>query len=143
MALYRPRWAVVASVLFANSIWYSSALEHHHRRHLIEDIPLIHQGQANDTSPVAVLGIRNSVNDTAQPRLEIRELERRPDEFNVFLLGLQRLQSIHQSDKLSYYQIAGTVQDNPKADVPCWFGLLLTIRRYSWDTIYTMGWCPV
>jgi tyrosinase len=34
-------------------------------------------------------------------------LERNKDQFNVYLLGLQRLQNIAQNDKFSYYQIAG------------------------------------
>jgi hypothetical protein len=54
-----------------------------------------------------VLGVRGLGVDTTQPRLEIRELERNRDQFNVYLLGLQRLQNISQDDSLSYYQIAG------------------------------------
>lgn len=41
------------------------------------------------------------------PRLEIREFQKRSIEWNLFLLSLNRLQSVPQSDKLSYYQIAG------------------------------------
>jgi tyrosinase len=39
--------------------------------------------------------------------LEIRELQRSPDQFNVYLIGLRRFQNTSQDDKLSYFQIAG------------------------------------
>ncbi|KAK0283610.1 hypothetical protein LTR35_006069 [Friedmanniomyces endolithicus] len=42
-----------------------------------------------------------------QPRLEIRQLEQNVDQWNIYLLGLARFQATNQSDKLSYYQIAG------------------------------------
>ena len=54
-----------------------------------------------------VLGVGGLGKDTIHPRLEIRELERNKDQFNVYLLGLQRLQNIPQDDKLSYYRISG------------------------------------
>ncbi|KAF2453655.1 hypothetical protein BDY21DRAFT_292685 [Lineolata rhizophorae] len=41
------------------------------------------------------------------PRLEIRELAKDRDQFNLYLLGLQRFQAMDQNDMLSYYQIAG------------------------------------
>ncbi|KAF2134809.1 Di-copper centre-containing protein, partial [Dothidotthia symphoricarpi CBS 119687] len=62
--------------------------------------------QANDTIHV-VSGVPRLGIDTKFPRLEVRELERNPDQFNVYLLGLQRFQSISQDEKLSYFQISG------------------------------------
>lgn len=60
------------------------------------------------TGPIhPVLGVRGLGIDTIHPRIEIRKLERNKDQFNVYLLGLRRLQSIGQYDKFSYYQIAG------------------------------------
>jgi len=61
--------------------------------------------QANSIHPI--LGVRGLGVDTIHPRLEIRELGRNKDQLNVYLLGLQQLQSIGQCDKFSYYQIAG------------------------------------
>lgn len=56
----------------------------------------------------SVLGIAGLGDSTVHPRLEIRDLEKNyPDQWNVYLLGLQRFQSISQDDKLSYFQIAG------------------------------------
>ncbi|KAH6864910.1 common central domain of tyrosinase-domain-containing protein [Alternaria rosae] len=65
-------------------------------------------GTIRRTGPIhPVLGVRGLGIDTIHPRIEIRELERNKDQFNVYLLGLRRLQSIGQYDKFSYYQIAG------------------------------------
>lgn len=56
----------------------------------------------------SVLGIAGLGDTTIHPRLEIRDLEKNyPDQWNIFLLGLQRFQAIDQDDKLSYFQIAG------------------------------------
>jgi len=41
-------------------------------------------------------------------RLEIRELQRNPDLWNLYILGLDRLQSVDQRELLSYYQLSGT-----------------------------------
>lgn len=42
-----------------------------------------------------------------QPRLEIRELQQNADQWNIYLLGLVRWQAVNETEKLSYYQIAG------------------------------------
>jgi tyrosinase len=42
-----------------------------------------------------------------QPRLEIRQLQQNVDQWNIYLLGMAKFQATNQSDKLSYYQIAG------------------------------------
>ncbi|KAF2747125.1 Di-copper centre-containing protein [Sporormia fimetaria CBS 119925] len=54
-----------------------------------------------------VLGVPGVGDSIPHPRLEIRELEKNPEQWNVYLLGLARLQSKDQNDKLSYYQLAG------------------------------------
>ncbi|KAF2834822.1 Di-copper centre-containing protein, partial [Patellaria atrata CBS 101060] len=40
-------------------------------------------------------------------RLEIRELEKIPDQWNLYILGLDSMQKMNQSGRLSYYQIGG------------------------------------
>ena len=55
----------------------------------------------------SVLGVAGVGGTSLHPRLEIRELEKNADQWNLYLLGLRRLQSIDQGDKLSYYQVAG------------------------------------
>ena len=55
----------------------------------------------------SVLGIVAFGDGTPHPRLEIRELQKNKDQWNVFLLGLHRFQSVDQNDRLSYFKIAG------------------------------------
>jgi tyrosinase len=55
----------------------------------------------------SVLGIGAFGDGTPHPRLEIRDMEKNKDQWNVFLLGLHRFQSVDQNDELSYFKIAG------------------------------------
>lgn len=57
----------------------------------------------------SVLGIAglDGQDGRAYPRLEIRELEKRKTQWNLFILGLLRFQNASQGDTLSYFQIAG------------------------------------
>ncbi|KAK4997599.1 hypothetical protein LTR66_003012 [Elasticomyces elasticus] len=87
----------VISIAQATPIGSSGAL------HLVEDLVPLRARQSSESvfaiTGVAGLGI--------QPRLEIRQLQQNADQWNLYLLGLQRMQQLDQSDKLSYYQIAG------------------------------------
>ncbi|KAF2478091.1 Di-copper centre-containing protein [Lindgomyces ingoldianus] len=65
------------------------------------------QERQSGNSFFSVLGIGGLGDGSTHPRLEIRELEQNADQWNVYLLGLRRFQNMSQSDKLSYYQIAG------------------------------------
>ncbi|KAF1930387.1 Di-copper centre-containing protein [Didymella exigua CBS 183.55] len=76
----------------------------HRRRHVVTNIHP-HIRRQDDVYPV--LGVPGQGINTTAPRLEIRELQRNPDLFNVYLLGLQRWQNTSQDDKFSYFQIAG------------------------------------
>jgi tyrosinase len=62
------------------------------------------QSSANSSGYTVVTGIQGT---GVQPRLEIRQLEKNADQWNVFLLGLNRFMHSNQSEKLSYYQVAG------------------------------------
>ncbi|KAF2749170.1 Di-copper centre-containing protein [Sporormia fimetaria CBS 119925] len=60
-----------------------------------------------------------------QPRLNIRDLSRKPENkemWALFVLALQRLQEVKQSDKASYYSIAGIHGQPfvPWDNVPSW-----------------------
>lgn len=80
-----------------------------------EDTQLLSPRQAstNASGFTVVTGIQGL---GVQPRLEIRELEKNADQWNIFLLGLDRFMRSNQSEKLSYYQVAGksrcTVRQN-------------------------------
>ncbi|RPB05865.1 Di-copper centre-containing protein [Choiromyces venosus 120613-1] len=56
-----------------------------------------------------ITGISEGVNGPAVPlRQEIRALQStNPDMFNLYILGLQRMQSLPKADRLSWFQIAG------------------------------------
>jgi len=69
-----------------------------------------------------------------QPRLEIRELQQNEDQWNLYLLGLARFQAVNESEKLSYYQIAG----QPVSPLACMGSLIWT--RHSWTSLCSMGW---
>jgi tyrosinase len=58
-------------------------------------------------APFAVTGGVAGNGSRVQPRLEIRDLAANADQFNIFLLGMQKMQAVDQSDFLSYFQLAG------------------------------------
>jgi hypothetical protein len=76
---------------------------------LVENEPPNNAQQPQQVGGFSVLGMAAFGNITTQPRREIRDMERNhPDEWNIYLLGLARMQRCKQTDKLSYFQIAGT-----------------------------------
>jgi tyrosinase len=79
----------------------------HRRRHKVTNIHTILERQSFPNDIYPVLGVAGLGVNVTQPRLEIRELQRNPDLFNIYLLALQRWQSTNQDDKLSYFQVAG------------------------------------
>ena len=83
----------------------SAPITRHMQRNLLQ-----HQASAQKRQGgiFSVLGVGPLTDNTVQARLEIRELENHKDQWNVFLLGLRRLQGVRQDEKTSYYQIAGT-----------------------------------
>ncbi|PUU78148.1 hypothetical protein B9Z19DRAFT_1108432 [Tuber borchii] len=56
-----------------------------------------------------ITGVREGINGPAVPlRQEIRALQStNPDMFNIYILGLQRMQSLPKTDRLSWFQIGG------------------------------------
>ena len=44
---------------------------------------------------------------TASPRLEIRDLKKNADQWNLYILGMERFQAKDKNDRLSYYQVSG------------------------------------
>ena len=57
------------------------------------------QDQTVATTGITTFGV--------QPRLEIRQLEENPDQWNLFLLGMRKFQQTNQTNMTSYYSIAG------------------------------------
>jgi tyrosinase len=44
---------------------------------------------------------------TSAPRMELRELKKNADQWNLYLLGMERFQGKDKNDMLSYYQVSG------------------------------------
>ncbi|KAF2030837.1 Di-copper centre-containing protein [Setomelanomma holmii] len=107
MTIFESAW----KYFFILTLWcystHSSILDSKYKHRAVGGIATVRREQANATLQPYVLGIRRFEGDTLQPRLEIRELERKPDQFNVLLLGLQRFQNVSQDNPLSYFSIAG------------------------------------
>ncbi|KAF2735384.1 Di-copper centre-containing protein [Polyplosphaeria fusca] len=55
----------------------------------------------------SVLGTPGDGTTSVQPRLEIRQLQQNADQWNIYLLGLRKFQNMTQSDRSSWYQVAG------------------------------------
>lgn len=73
-----------------------------------------------------------------QPRLEIRELEKNADQWNIYLLGLARWQATDQRDKLSYYQVAGaSTRVLDRIDL-----CAHKFERHTRSSVFSMGWSP-
>lgn len=81
-----------------------SPITPHTKRHTVNDIL---PNRKRQDGLFSVLGVGGLTGTDSHPRLEIRELEKNEDQWNVYLLGLRRFQSVDQNDKLSYYQISG------------------------------------
>lgn len=97
------------------------------------------QSSANSSGYTVVTGIQGT---GTQPRLEIRQLEKNADQWNIYLLGMNRFMRSNQSEKLSYYQVAGKSRYPKSSRVHS-----LTFGRNSWQTVCPMGrrrsgtWC--
>jgi tyrosinase len=78
--------------------------------------PLKHAGGSVVSRQNDVFVIEGVKEGGVQPRLNIRDLERKPENkemWTLFLLALQRLQKTDQTTKASFYSIAGTVNISP------------------------------
>lgn len=57
---------------------------------------------------VSITGVKEGIVGNAVPiRTEIREFILNKDMLNIYLLGLERMQALPKTDRLSWYQIAG------------------------------------
>lgn len=54
-----------------------------------------------------IKGIHVTNNETLPQRLEIRQLQKDPAQWDLYLLALRKLQVIDQKERTSYYQLAG------------------------------------
>lgn len=90
--------------------------------------------QDNGHTPLAITGIAQA---DVQVRLEVRELAKTGAQWNLFVLGMQKLQQMDQDERTSWYSISGecggrtTGLDEVDVD---------SGNRNSWHAICALGW---
>ena len=62
---------------------------------------------ARITTAVDPVTVLPNTCDDVQSRLEIRDLAQNSDQWNIFLLGMKRMQEAESTDPTSYHAIAG------------------------------------
>ncbi|KAF2011614.1 Di-copper centre-containing protein [Aaosphaeria arxii CBS 175.79] len=95
-------------VLFALIVFVQATLalhgahHHAHRSHgaHLEETEDVLNKRANN---IAIRGVQSPL----APRLEIRDLQSNSDQWNLYLLGMERFMAKPKNDRESYYQIAG------------------------------------
>jgi len=101
MAPAFPAWALIG----LHALCACNAIHFNGNPHIVTELS---RQQKRQNSHFPILGVTGVEDSGIYPRREIRDLEANdPDQWNIYLLGLQRFQSVHQDDKLSYFQIAG------------------------------------
>ncbi|KAF3047601.1 hypothetical protein E8E12_010743 [Didymella heteroderae] len=76
-------------------------------------------------------GTCNSNGRVSAPRLEIRQLAQNADQWNLYLLGMERFQAKDKNDRLSYYQVVG-VHGRP----------FVTWNNFPTPLLNQAGFCP-
>jgi tyrosinase len=108
-----------SSIFFSLSL-ASSALAHAAPQPFAQDVDDLleehhHIEERQSGGFVPVTGVTVTGNGI-YPRLEVRQmLFTKPNQWTLFVLGLQRFQRMSQSDRMSYYQIAG-IHGVPRQD---------------------------
>ncbi|KAF2869068.1 hypothetical protein BDV95DRAFT_499227 [Massariosphaeria phaeospora] len=110
-AFSKPRGAMAMLfallVLIQVTVAFQHGAQHSHRspkameEHYEETVQHLQERQSGF---LEITGIRSG---GVQPRLEIRELKKNADQWNLYLLGMEKFQGKPHSDRLSYYQVAG------------------------------------
>ena len=76
-------------------------------------------------------GVCNSEGRVSAPRLEIRQLKQNADQWNLYLLGMERFMAKDKNDMLSYYQVVG-VHGRP----------FTTWNNFPTPLVNPSGFCP-
>jgi len=111
MAAFSKQGAILPMLFAFFAIFNAVVASHAAHNHLhvrdpealnghIEETKKLLQERANN---IAITGVQGTV----YPRQEVRDLKRNADQWNLYLLGMERFMAKDKSDRLSYYQIAG------------------------------------
>lgn len=103
-----PRLALFVPLAFSLLVAVCSCtddLDWLSRRHRMQ---VVRRQVANDSDSSTISStVTGVLGGGLAPRLEIRELQKNADQWNLYLLALLRFQEVDQDDQFSYYQIAG------------------------------------
>jgi tyrosinase len=121
--LFQQALPQTVSALFAASLLVTSSWASPLRKRSLD---------RRQNAPFVVTGLAG---EPIQPRLELRDLQQNADQWNIYLLGLQRMQSADQNDILSWFQISGILWlFLASSDVS-----LTSVARYPRPTNGSMG----
>ena len=60
------------------------------------------------------VAIKGAADSSQYPRIEIRDMIKKTDQWNLFLLAMERFKNKPKTDRLSYYQISGRLDAVPR-----------------------------
>jgi tyrosinase len=106
------------------TVAFQHGTHHHHARHSadkvvgdqLDEVASALTKRQQQTGFTAITGVCSSgtnnvgvCNDgrISAPRLEIRQLQSNADQWNLYLLGMERFKAKDKNDKLSYYAVVG------------------------------------
>ena len=107
----KPAQWLFLALLFLVSLAATVAVQpapalHRHQvdelRELRKSANLLDRRQSSNSSYTVVQGILDT---SPQPRLEIRELEKNVDQWNIFMLGLNRWMKTNESEKVGFREL--------------------------------------
>jgi len=84
----------------------------HHAHHPVHRSPAAMEAHLQETRAILEerannIAIRGAADNAQHPRLEIRELQKKADQWNLYLLAMERFKAKPKNDRMSWYQIAG------------------------------------
>ena len=94
---------VLLQVAVASSHGHNAHHLHRSPKHLEAQLDETKRALAERANNIAISGVSGTVGE----RKEIRTLFQNKDQWNLYLLGMERFQAKPHSDRLSYYQISG------------------------------------
>ncbi|KAF2685861.1 Di-copper centre-containing protein [Lentithecium fluviatile CBS 122367] len=111
-AFSTPRGAL--GMLFAVFILLQAvvAFQHHAHSHPAHRSPQAMDAHLKETRALLEerannVAIKGAADNGQYPRLEIRELQKKADQWNLYLLAMERFKAKPRNDRMSYYQVAG------------------------------------
>lgn len=113
----KPQNVMTMVFAFLALLHFTAALHHgaHHHNHprslshdnVIQAQMDVVSEELSKRQSEGFLAITGVANQGSAPRLEIRTLRQNADQWNLYILGMERFMAKAKTDRLSYYQVAG------------------------------------